>query len=105
MPSFHNFENMPESLKEMEPVHEFVGEISPEEAFYAKRMQYNYVCSSESDKYHKPTCRWMRTWFTLIRSQKRKQQDMMLAEPVSQSKTMVLKSSGFLFVGNALLES
>ena len=31
--------------------------------------------------------------------------DMMLAEPVSQSKTMVLKSSGFLFVGNALLES
>ena len=47
----------------------------------------------------------MRTWVTLIRSKKRKQQDMMLAEPVSQSKTMVLKSSGFLFVGNALLES
>lgn len=55
---------MSEPLKEtepepaMEPVHEFVGEISPEEAFYAKRMQYNYVCSSESDKYHEPTCRW-----------------------------------------------
>lgn len=33
-------------------------QADPEKAFKDKLMQYNYVGSSESDKYHKPTCRW-----------------------------------------------
>ncbi len=30
----------------------------PERAFRDKMAQYNYVASSESDKYHSPSCRW-----------------------------------------------
>lgn len=33
-------------------------EITPEQAFREKLMQYAYVGSSGSDKYHYPTCRW-----------------------------------------------
>lgn len=33
-------------------------EIDPEKAFREKLMQYNYVGSSESDRYHYPRCRW-----------------------------------------------
>lgn len=32
--------------------------IDPEQAFRESLLQYNYVGSSESDKYHEPTCRW-----------------------------------------------
>lgn len=32
--------------------------IDPEQAFRDKLNQYNYVGSSESDKYHYPSCRW-----------------------------------------------
>jgi hypothetical protein len=32
--------------------------VDPEKAFPEMLDQYNYVGSSESDKYHKPTCRW-----------------------------------------------
>lgn len=33
-------------------------EVDPEAAFREMLMQYNYVGSAESDKYHKPSCRW-----------------------------------------------
>lgn len=36
-------------------------EIDPEKAFREKLMQYTYVGSSESDKYHYPKCRWTDT--------------------------------------------
>ena len=45
-------QNPPAEVKKPEPA------IDPEAAFREKLMQYNYVCSSESDKYHEPTCRW-----------------------------------------------
>lgn len=32
--------------------------VDPEQAFRESLAQYNYVGSSESDKYHRPTCRW-----------------------------------------------
>ena len=32
--------------------------VDPEQAFRDKLSQYNYVGSSESDKYHKPKCKW-----------------------------------------------
>ena len=35
-----------------------VVEVDPERAFRDKLNQYNYVGSSESDKYHKPKCHW-----------------------------------------------
>ena len=35
-----------------------VPQIDPEKAFRDKLLQYAYVGSAESDKYHKPTCRW-----------------------------------------------
>lgn len=40
--------------EQSEPVYQ----TDPEKAFKDKLMQYNYVGSSESDRYHKPTCRW-----------------------------------------------
>lgn len=40
------------------PVETPVQTIDPEQAFRESLMQYNYVGSSESDKYHYPTCRW-----------------------------------------------
>lgn len=33
-------------------------EITPEQAFRESLKQYKYVGSAESDKYHRPTCRW-----------------------------------------------
>ena len=33
-------------------------EIAPEQAFRESLKQYKYVGSAESDKYHRPTCRW-----------------------------------------------
>ena len=33
-------------------------EVDPEAAFREMLNQYNYVGSAESDKYHKPKCRW-----------------------------------------------
>lgn len=33
-------------------------EIDPKTAFREKLMQYAYVGSAESDKYHSPTCHW-----------------------------------------------
>lgn len=50
----------PESPKK-EPVQQQeqpVVEIDPERAFREKLNQYNYVGSSESDKYHYPKCKW-----------------------------------------------
>jgi outer membrane biosynthesis protein TonB len=44
----------PEPPEEPEPE----PEIDPEQAFRDKLNQYNYVGSSDSDKYHKPKCRW-----------------------------------------------
>lgn len=41
-----------------EPAEAPVPSVDPEQAFRDSLMQYNYVGSSESDKYHKPTCRW-----------------------------------------------
>lgn len=38
-----------------------VVEIDPKQAFREKLNQYNYVGSSESDKYHFPRCRWTDT--------------------------------------------
>lgn len=35
-----------------------VSALTPEQAFRESLKQYAYVGSSESDKYHKPTCRW-----------------------------------------------
>lgn len=35
-----------------------VATLTPEQAFRESLKQYAYVGSSESDKYHKPTCRW-----------------------------------------------
>ena len=32
--------------------------LTPEQAFRERLKQYAYVGSSESDKYHRPTCRW-----------------------------------------------
>lgn len=32
--------------------------VDPEQAFRDSLYQYNYVGSAESDKYHKPSCRW-----------------------------------------------
>jgi hypothetical protein len=32
--------------------------VDPEQALRDKLAQYNYVGSSESDKYHKPKCKW-----------------------------------------------
>lgn len=32
--------------------------LTPEQAFRESLKQYVYVGSSESDKYHRPTCRW-----------------------------------------------
>ena len=32
--------------------------LTPEQAFRESLKQYAYVGSSESDKYHRPTCRW-----------------------------------------------
>ncbi|MFR0798498.1 MAG: Ada metal-binding domain-containing protein [Oscillospiraceae bacterium] len=32
--------------------------LTPEQAFRESLKQYAYVGSSESDKYHQPTCRW-----------------------------------------------
>lgn len=43
---------------EPEPVTPSESSADPEKAFRDSIMQYNYVGSSESDKYHKPTCRW-----------------------------------------------
>ena len=45
-------QNPPAEEKKPEPA------LDPEAAFREKLMQYKYVCSSESDKYHEPTCRW-----------------------------------------------
>ena len=42
----------------VEPTGEPIPSVDPEQAFRDSLMQYNYVGSSESDKYHKPTCRW-----------------------------------------------
>ena len=36
-----------------------VVEVDPEQAFKENLNQYNYVGSSESDKYHNPKCRWV----------------------------------------------
>ena len=44
--------------KEVAPETAPVPEADPEVAFRDKLLQYAYVGSSESDKYHKPTCRW-----------------------------------------------
>lgn len=46
-----------EPVVEPEPVAPPV-EVDPEVAFREKLNQYNYVGSAESDKYHKPKCRW-----------------------------------------------
>lgn len=46
----------PEPPEEPEPEPE--PEVDPEQAFRDKLNQYKYVGSSESDKYHKPKCRW-----------------------------------------------
>lgn len=35
--------------------------VDPEQAFREKLAQYKYVGSSESDKYHYPSCRWTST--------------------------------------------
>ena len=35
-----------------------VATLTPEQAFRESLKQYAYVGSSESDKYHRPTCRW-----------------------------------------------
>ena len=32
--------------------------VDPEKAFKESLLQYKYVRSSQSNKYHKPTCRW-----------------------------------------------
>lgn len=49
-----------EAVKEEAPPAqaEIVPEADPEKAFRESLKQYNYVGSSESDKYHFPTCRW-----------------------------------------------
>ena len=36
-------------------------EIDPEQAFREKLMQYNYVGSRESDRYHYPYCGWTKS--------------------------------------------
>ena len=51
----------PEKPSNKEPVQQQeqpVVEIDPEQAFREKLNQYNYVGSSESDKYHYPKCKW-----------------------------------------------
>ena len=55
-----NVQNTEENeTKVNEPAeHGPVIEIDPERAFRDKLAQYNYVASSESDKYHYPSCRW-----------------------------------------------
>lgn len=47
----------PEPEPQPEPS-EPVPTLTPEQAFRESLKQYAYVGSSESDKYHKPTCRW-----------------------------------------------
>jgi hypothetical protein len=49
-----------EAVKEEAPPAqaEIIPEADPEKAFRESLTQYNYVGSSESDKYHFPTCRW-----------------------------------------------
>lgn len=37
---------------------EALEEVDPEQAFRDQLLQYNYVGSSQSDRYHVPTCRW-----------------------------------------------
>ena len=53
-PSKQTQNKAPEQVEKSESV----PQLDPEKAFKEKLMQYNYVGSSESDKYHKPTCRW-----------------------------------------------
>ena len=48
----------PDTQPEPDPEPEPEPEVDPEQAFREKLMQYNYVASSESDKYHYPTCTW-----------------------------------------------
>ena len=43
---------------ENDPPSKEKAEIDPEKAFREKLMQYAYVGSAESDKYHEPKCRW-----------------------------------------------
>ncbi len=47
----------PEVESEAEPEVEPEPEVDPEQTSRDKLLQYNYVGSSQSDKYHKPTCR------------------------------------------------
>lgn len=48
----------PVKTPEPEPTPEPAPSIDPEQAFREKLNQYAYVGSSESDKYHYPSCKW-----------------------------------------------
>ena len=50
----------PESEVESEPETEIEPEpeVDSEQTSRDKLLEYNYIGSSQSDKYHKPTCRW-----------------------------------------------
>lgn len=50
-----------EPVADPEPVAEPEPTIDPEQAFRESLKQYFLVGSSESDKYHSPTCRWTDT--------------------------------------------
>lgn len=52
--------NPPQQVTEPSPQPP-VQAVDPEQAFRDKLAQYNFVGSSESDKYHEPKCRWTST--------------------------------------------
>lgn len=46
------------TTQETVPEEKPVVAVDPEQAFKDKLLQYTFVGSKESDKYHEPTCRW-----------------------------------------------
>ena len=60
-PSTAPAEPVAEPVNDTEPVAEPEPTIDPEQAFRESLKQYFLVGSSESDKYHSPTCRWTDT--------------------------------------------
>lgn len=54
----HNPEHLQPDLPSASQNSESEPKISPEQAFRESLKQYKYVGSVESDKYHRPTCRW-----------------------------------------------
>ena len=47
-----------EELVETDAEEKPAASVDPEQAFKDKLLQYTFVGSKESDKYHEPTCRW-----------------------------------------------